>query len=87
MAKASISFSADELLLGVPWHSGCLCVKAEETVVLARDEEWISITELGSPIDNLKIKTLEEISLFSLAIKESEMTDFFSWEQLYMTRV
>lgn len=56
-------------------------------MVLARDEEWISITELGSPIDNLKIKTLEEISLFSLAIKESEMTDFFSWEQPYMKRV
>ena len=58
-----------------------------EAVVLARDEEWISITELGSSIDNLKIKTLEEISLFSLTIKESEMTDFFSWEQPYMKRV
>lgn len=56
-------------------------------MVLAGDKEWISITELGSLIDNLKIKTLEEISLFSLAIKESEMTDFFSWEQLYMMRV
>lgn len=55
-------------------------------MVLAKDEEWISITELGSPINNTKIKPLE-ISLFSLAIRASEMADVFSWERPYMMRV
>jgi small subunit ribosomal protein S2e len=40
----------------------------------AEDMEWIPVTKLGRL---LKIKSLEEICLFFLPIKESEIIDFF----------
>jgi hypothetical protein len=43
----------------------------------AEDKEWIPITKLGRLIKDMKIKSLEEIYLFSLPIKESEIIDFF----------
>nr|KAF6477972.1 hypothetical protein HJG59_010864 [Molossus molossus] len=43
----------------------------------AEDEEWIPVTKLGRLVKDMKIKSLEEIYLFSLPIKESEITDFF----------
>ncbi|ELW70942.1 A disintegrin and metalloproteinase with thrombospondin motifs 14 [Tupaia chinensis] len=42
-----------------------------------RGQRGIPVTKLGRLIKDLKIKSLEEISLFSLPIKESEIIDFF----------
>lgn len=39
-------------------------------------QEWISITKLGHLVTDMKVKSLE-IYLFSLPIKESEITDYF----------
>ncbi|KAF7477793.1 hypothetical protein GHT09_011131 [Marmota monax] len=43
----------------------------------AEDKEWILVTKLGRLVKDMKIKSLEEIYLFSLPIKESEIIDFF----------
>ncbi|KAK1333160.1 hypothetical protein QTO34_006697 [Cnephaeus nilssonii] len=43
----------------------------------AKDKEWIPVTKLGRLVKDKKIKSLEEIYLFSLPIKESEIIDFF----------
>nr|XP_037848491.1 40S ribosomal protein S2-like [Chlorocebus sabaeus] len=43
----------------------------------AEDKEWMPVTKLGHLINDMKIKSLEEIYLFSLPIKESEIIDFF----------
>ncbi|KAI5932707.1 40S ribosomal protein S2 [Manis javanica] len=57
----------------------------------AKDKEWIPVTKLGRLVKDMKIKSLEEIYLFSLPIKitrgpfvpgtgfgqESEIIDFF----------
>ncbi|ELW47649.1 Cation channel sperm-associated protein 4 [Tupaia chinensis] len=40
---------------------------------LAEDREWIPVTKLGRLVKAVNIKSLEEISLFSLPIKESEI--------------
>jgi small subunit ribosomal protein S2e len=44
----------------------------------AEDKEWIPVTKLGRLVKDMKIKSLGEIYLFSLPIKESEIIDF-SW--------
>uniref|UniRef100_A0A8D2G2I4 40S ribosomal protein S2 n=1 Tax=Theropithecus gelada TaxID=9565 RepID=A0A8D2G2I4_THEGE len=41
------------------------------------EDDWMPITELGLLVKDKKIKSLEEIYLFSLPIKESEIIDFF----------
>merc|ERR1712172_224882 len=41
------------------------------------DKEWMPVTKLGRLVKDLKIKSLEEIYLFSLPIKEHEIIDFF----------
>ncbi|KAL6062478.1 hypothetical protein STEG23_001722 [Scotinomys teguina] len=41
------------------------------------DKEQIPVTKLGLLVKDTKIKSLEEIYLFSLPIKESEIIDFF----------
>lgn len=41
------------------------------------DKEWFPVIKLGCLVKNMKIKSLEQISLLSLPIKESEITDFF----------
>ncbi|KAL4825331.1 hypothetical protein H8958_021327 [Nasalis larvatus] len=43
----------------------------------AEDKEWMPVTKLGCLVKDMKIKSLEEIYLFSLPIKESEIIDFF----------
>uniref|UniRef100_A0A8C3HND9 40S ribosomal protein S2 n=1 Tax=Chrysemys picta bellii TaxID=8478 RepID=A0A8C3HND9_CHRPI len=43
----------------------------------AEDKEWIPVTKLGRLVKDMKIMSLEEIYLFSLPIKESEIIDFF----------
>nr|XP_045243931.1 40S ribosomal protein S2-like [Macaca fascicularis] len=43
----------------------------------AKDKEWMPVTKLGCLVKDMKIKSLEEIYLFSLPIKESEVIDFF----------
>ncbi|MBZ3882947.1 40S ribosomal protein S2 [Sciurus carolinensis] len=42
-----------------------------------KDKEWIPVTKPGCLVKDMKIKSLEETSLFSLPIKESEIIDFF----------
>lgn len=44
--------------------------------VKAKDKEWIHFTHLACLVNDMNIKSLEEIFLFSLPIKESEVTDF-----------
>ena len=39
-------------------------------------DEWLPITKLGCLVRDVKIKSLEEIYLVSLPIKESESIDF-----------
>ncbi|XP_063568036.1 small ribosomal subunit protein uS5-like [Pongo abelii] len=41
------------------------------------EDEWMPITKLGLLVKDMKIKSLEEIYLFSLPIKESDIIDFF----------
>uniref|UniRef100_A0A2R8P2Y7 Small ribosomal subunit protein uS5 n=1 Tax=Callithrix jacchus TaxID=9483 RepID=A0A2R8P2Y7_CALJA len=43
----------------------------------AEDKEWMPVTKLGCLVKDMKIKSLEELYLFSLPIKESEIIDFF----------
>uniref|UniRef100_A0A2K5JZX5 Small ribosomal subunit protein uS5 n=1 Tax=Colobus angolensis palliatus TaxID=336983 RepID=A0A2K5JZX5_COLAP len=43
----------------------------------AEDRGWRPITKLGRLVKDMKIKSLEEMYLFSLPIKESEIIDFF----------
>ncbi|XP_057635495.1 40S ribosomal protein S2-like [Chionomys nivalis] len=43
----------------------------------AEDKEGIPVTKLGRLVKDMKIKSLEEIYLFSLPIKESEIIGFF----------
>ncbi|XP_031999795.1 small ribosomal subunit protein uS5-like [Hylobates moloch] len=43
----------------------------------AEDKEWMPVTKLGCLVKDMKMKSLEEIYLFSLPIKESEIIDFF----------
>uniref|UniRef100_A0A673UGR4 Small ribosomal subunit protein uS5 n=1 Tax=Suricata suricatta TaxID=37032 RepID=A0A673UGR4_SURSU len=43
----------------------------------AEDKEWMPVTKLGCLVKVMKIKSLEEIYLFSLPIKESRLIDFF----------
>ncbi|OBS74304.1 hypothetical protein A6R68_15155 [Neotoma lepida] len=43
----------------------------------AEDKEWIPVNKLGRVVKDRKIKSLEEIYLFSFPIKESEIIDFF----------
>jgi len=40
-----------------------------------KDKEWVPVTKLGRLVKDGKIKTIEEIYLFSLAIKESQIID------------
>uniref|UniRef100_A0A2K6MQA2 Small ribosomal subunit protein uS5 n=1 Tax=Rhinopithecus bieti TaxID=61621 RepID=A0A2K6MQA2_RHIBE len=42
----------------------------------AEGKEWMPVTKLGRLVKDMKIKSLEEIYLFSLPIKESEIIDF-----------
>merc|ERR1712038_1633956 len=41
------------------------------------EKEWIPVTKLGRLVKDGKIKSIEEIYLFSLPIKEFEIIDFF----------
>ncbi|KAL4823780.1 hypothetical protein H8958_008476 [Nasalis larvatus] len=43
----------------------------------AEDKEWMPVTKLGPLVKDMKIKSLEDIYLFFLPIKESEIIDFF----------
>uniref|UniRef100_A0A8C5P456 40S ribosomal protein S2 n=1 Tax=Jaculus jaculus TaxID=51337 RepID=A0A8C5P456_JACJA len=43
----------------------------------AEDKGWVPVTKLGRLVKDMKIKSPEEIYLFSLPIKESEIIDFF----------
>uniref|UniRef100_A0A8C8Z6C7 Small ribosomal subunit protein uS5 n=1 Tax=Prolemur simus TaxID=1328070 RepID=A0A8C8Z6C7_PROSS len=42
-----------------------------------KDKEWMPVTKLGCLVRDMKINSLEEIYLFSLPIKGSEIIDFF----------
>merc|ERR1712168_963394 len=41
------------------------------------ENEWVPITKLGRLVKDRKIRSLEEIYLFSLPIKEAEIIDSF----------
>merc|ERR1712243_307772 len=41
------------------------------------EKDWIPVTKLGRLVKDGKIKSLEEIYLFSLPIKEHEIIDMF----------
>ncbi|XDA72032.1 hypothetical protein R6Z07F_002321 [Ovis aries] len=43
----------------------------------AKNKEWLPVTKLGHLVKDMKIKSLEEIHLFSLPIEESWIIDFF----------
>jgi small subunit ribosomal protein S2e len=47
----------------------------------AEDKEWIPVTKLGRLVKDMKIKSLEEIYLFSRPIKDSRSLTF-SWVHL-----
>jgi len=42
-----------------------------------KDKEWVPVTKLGRLVKDGKIKTIEEIYLFSLPIKEYQIVDYF----------
>merc|ERR1711937_900447 len=41
------------------------------------EKEWVPVTKLGRLVKNGKIKSLEQVYLFSLPIKEYQIMDFF----------
>lgn len=43
---------------------------------LSEEEEWSPFTKLGHLVKDMKIRSLEEIYVFSLLIKGSEIVDF-----------
>jgi len=45
-------------------------------------KEWVPVTKLGRLVKEGKIKSLEEIYLFSIAIKEAEIVDHFLGDSL-----
>ncbi|KAB1268080.1 40S ribosomal protein S2 [Camelus dromedarius] len=55
---------------------GCGCARGAHRRK-AEDKEWLPVTKLGRLVKDMKIKPLEEIYLFSLPFKESEIIDFF----------
>jgi len=46
------------------------------------DKEWVPATKLGRLVKDGKIKSLEQIYLFSLPIKEHQIADFFLKDKL-----
>ncbi len=56
-----------------------LCVFAATAFV---QKEWVPVTKLGRLVKEGKIKSLEEIYLFSIAVKEAEIIDYFLGESL-----
>merc|ERR1719261_1438024 len=46
------------------------------------DEEWVPTTKLGRLVKDGKIKSLEQIYLFSIPIKEYQILDYFMKEKL-----
>merc|ERR1712117_604029 len=46
------------------------------------ESEWVPITKLGRLVKDKKIRSLEEIYLFSLPIKEAEIIDSFLGPEL-----
>merc|ERR1712011_25280 len=44
---------------------------------MGEEKEWVPITKLGRLVKDGKIKSLEEIYLYSLPIKEHEIIDMF----------
>merc|ERR1712123_66568 len=48
-----------------------------EEVTVVEEKGWIPVTKLGRLVKDGKIKSLEEIYLFSLPIKEHEIIDMF----------
>merc|ERR1712038_955626 len=46
------------------------------------ENEWVPITKLGRLVKDRKIRSLEEIYLFSLPIKEAEIIDSFLGPEL-----
>ncbi|KAF3823419.1 hypothetical protein GH733_010855 [Mirounga leonina] len=60
------------------WGQSCSYDRGKvEATELADDKEWISVIKLGRLAKDIKIKSLEEIYLFSLPIRESEIIDSF----------
>lgn len=43
----------------------------------AEDKEWIAVTTLGRLVKDMRTKSLEEVHVFSLPIREYEIVDFF----------
>jgi len=41
------------------------------------EKEWVPVTKLGRLVKDGKIKSMEEIYLFSLPVKEYQIVDFF----------
>ncbi|KAI3431340.1 hypothetical protein D9Q98_004397 [Chlorella vulgaris] len=41
------------------------------------EEKWVPVTKLGRLVQQGKIKSLEQVYLFSLAVKEYQIVDFF----------
>jgi hypothetical protein len=68
--------------------NGCDCSGGSQTLGgKAEDKEWIPLTKLGHLVMNIKFKSLAEIYLLSLSIKESEITDFHpSWIHSFKMR-
>lgn len=48
----------------------------------AKDKEWAPLTKLGRLVKGGKLKTIEQIYLHSIPIKESEIVDFFLGDKL-----
>nr|XP_054104409.1 40S ribosomal protein S2-like [Callithrix jacchus] len=59
---------------GQGWGRGRRCGAPQGK---AEDKEWMLVSKLGRLVKDIKIKSLEEIYLFSLPIRESEIIDFF----------
>jgi hypothetical protein len=53
-------------------HHGCINLK-----LLTRSREWQPVTKLGRLVKAGKIRSMEEIYLHSLPIKEYQIVDFF----------
>ena len=67
-AEASAAASGPRVVVGA---------EAKELAEARLRIEWLPVTKLSCLVKDMKIRSLEEICLFSLPIKESEIIDFF----------
>ncbi|KAH8080440.1 hypothetical protein JL720_9136 [Aureococcus anophagefferens] len=59
------------------WRAATPLARGAPLARRRRQEEWVPVTKLGRLVKEGKIKSLEEIFLYSMPIKEYQIVDYF----------